>query len=185
LSPNVICQNKQDTYNPKAVELNKEAVKFMNAQHFDSAMLYLDRAIEIDTTYYVAYGNKCSLYCSMKDYENAVTQIQKEVTVKPDLAEAWTYGDMLSDKLGDTATAMAYYKRSVELFDERITNPSKQEFLEANQRNRAISLILMGQDEQGRNELKRQKKAHPDDKSLDDLLKLDKRKYLNEIFDDQ
>jgi len=145
----------------------------------------LNKAIEIDTTYYVVYVNKCSLYCSMKDYKNALTQIQKEITVKPDLAEAWTFGGILSDKLGDTATAMAYYKRSVELFDERITDPSKHEFLDANQRNRAVSLILMGQDEQGRNELKRQKEVHPDDKSLDDLIKLDKRKYLNEIFDDQ
>jgi tetratricopeptide (TPR) repeat protein len=157
----------------------------MNAQEFDSALIYFDKAIEIDTTYYVAYGNKSSLYCSLKDFKNAFIEIQKEIAVKPDLAEGWTFAGMLSDKLGDTLNAMTYYKKSLALFDERIINPSKQEFLDANKRNRALCLILMGQDQEGRNELKRLKEAHPDDKSLDDLIKLSKHDYLNQIFDDQ
>ena len=179
------CQEKKTAYNTKSIELNNIAVQFMGAQKFDSALLYLDKAIEIDANYYVAYGNKSSIYCSLKDLKNALIETQKEIKVKPDLAEAWTFAGMLSDRLGDTLTSMTYYKRSVALFDERIINPSKQEFLEANKRNRAISLILMGQEEEGRNELKKLKEAHPDDKFLDDLMNLSKQDYLNQIFDDQ
>ena len=181
---NCNCQEKTTTYNPKAIDLNSKAVEFMNVQKFDSALTYLNKAIEIDTSYYVAYGNKSSVYCSLKDYKNALLETQKEIKVKPDLAEAWTFGGMLSDILRDSLTAMNYYKKSIEIFDERITNPEKKTYLEANKRNRAISFILMGEEETGRNELKKLKEVHPDDEFLDELIKWTKQDYLNRIFDD-
>ncbi len=79
---------------------------------------------------------------------------------------------------------MNYYKKSIEIFDERITNPEKKTYLEANKRNRAISFILMGEEETGRNELKKLKEVHPDDEFLDELIKWTKQDYLNRIFDD-
>ena len=165
--------------------MNNIAIKFISAGKFGSALAYLDKAIQIDTTYYAAYGNKSSVYCSLKDFKNALIETQKQIAVKPDLAEGWTFAGMLSDKLGDTSNAMTYYKKSIVLFDERISNPSKQEFLDANKRNRAVSLVLMGQEKEGRDELRKLKERHPEDKFLDDLIELSKQDYLNQIFDDQ
>jgi tetratricopeptide (TPR) repeat protein len=122
------CQEKKTSYDPQAIRLNNKAVEFIKAQSFDSALIYLDKAIEIDTTYYAAYGNKCSVYCSLKDYKNALLATQKEIEVKPDLAEARTFGGMLYDRLGDTLMALVYYKKSVELFDQRIMNSEKKIF---------------------------------------------------------
>ncbi len=154
----------------------------MQVENFDSALYYLDKAIKIDTTYYVAYGNKCTVYCALKDFRNALLEIQKEIAVKPDLAEAWAFEGMLNDKLSDTLNANKCYKKSIEMFDERIRDPSKQKYLYENKLNRAISLILMGQEEAGRRELKKLKETNPNDKSLDDFLSLTKQEYLDEIL---
>jgi len=178
------CQEKKAVYNTEAIQFNDKAVEFIKTQNFDSALIYLNKATEIDTTYYVAYGNKCSVYCSLKDFRKALAETQKEITVKPDLAEAWTFAGMLNDKLGDTLNAIKCYKKSIEIFDDRISNPDKEKYLVANKLNRAISLILMGQEETGQNELKKLKDANPNDKSLDDFLNLSKKEYLNQIFND-
>ncbi len=178
------CQERKAIYNPQAIRLNNKAVEFIKIQNFDSALNYLNKAIEIDTTYYVAYGNRCSVYCSLKDFKKALVETQKEILVKPDLAEAWTFAGMLSDKLGDTLNATKYYKKSIEIFDDRISNPDKEKYLELNRLNRAISLILMGQKEIGRNEIKKIKAANPNDKSLDDFFNLEKKDYLSHILND-
>jgi tetratricopeptide (TPR) repeat protein len=175
-------QEKKTVYNPKAIQLNNKAVEFIKTANYDHALLYLDSAIHIDTTYYSAYANKCSIYCSLKDFKKALVESQMVISVKPDLAEGWTLTGMLCDWLGDTANALKCYQKSVEIFDERIVNPDKQKFLEANKLNRALSLILMGQEEEGRNELKKLKEALPDNKTVDGLLALTKKEYLEEQF---
>lgn len=96
------CQEKKHVYNPKAIKLNNKALQFIKVQNFDSALIYLDKAIKIDTTYYVAYGNKSHIYYTLKDLKQALLEAQREIIAKPDLAEAWTFAGMLNDKRGDT-----------------------------------------------------------------------------------
>lgn len=177
-------QEKKTAYNPEAIRLNSKATAFITAQNYDSALFYLDKAISIDSTYYTAYGNKCGVYCALKDFQKALTESQKAIAVKPDLAEGWTFAGMLYDKLGDTLNAIKCYRKSIELFDERISNPAKQKFLEANKLNRALSLILMGQEETGRSELKKLKEAYPNDNAVDGLLNMTKKEYLDQQFDE-
>lgn len=178
------CQEKKPVYDPKAIELNNKATKFIMTGEYDRALLYLDSAIHIDTTYYSAYANKCTAYCSLKDFKKALKESQMVTIVKPDLAEGWTFTGMLHDWLGDTENALKCYQKSIEIFDERISNPDKQKSLEGNRLNRAVSLILMGKEETGRNELKKLKKDYPNDKFLDDFLKLTKKEYLEELFNE-
>jgi tetratricopeptide (TPR) repeat protein len=175
-------QEKKTAYDQKAIELNNKAVEFIKVDDYDSALLYLDSAIHIDTTYYFAYANKCTIYCSLKDFKKALLASQMVTIVKPDLAEGWTFTGMLHDWLDDTANARICYEKSIEIFDERISNPDTQKFLEANRRNRAISLILIGKEETGRNELKKLKKEYPNDKLVVEFLQLSKEEYLEEQF---
>jgi tetratricopeptide (TPR) repeat protein len=176
------CQTAKIIYNPKAIELNNKAVEFIKIKKLDSALIYLDKAIKIDTTYYLAYGNKCTVYCTLKDFKNALLVAEKEITVKPDLAEGWTFAGMLNDKLGDTINAVRCYKKSIELFDERISNPNKQKYLKANKINRALSYILSGQQETGQNEIKKLMEIYPNDESLESFSKLSKQDFLNQLF---
>ena len=173
-------QNAADS--PYFIEFNRKATEFISAQNFDSALHYLDRAIEVDSTNYLVYGNKCSILCSQKNFKGALLATQKQIELKPDLAEAWTFAGILSDKLEDTATAIRYYKKCIELFDERIGNPEMRQFSEANKMNRAVSLILIGREEIGRNELRKLREAHPEFKFSDNLLILSKEEYIDQLL---
>ena len=173
---------KKDVYNPKAIGLNNRAVEFIKTEQYDSALIYLDKAIKIDTTYYLAYGNKVTVYCTLKNFKDASLIAEKVIEVKSDLAEGWKFAGMLKDKLGDTLSAVKYYKKSIEIYDERIANPDKQRYLKANKLNRAVSYLLIGQEETGHNEIKKLKELYPSDTFLDDLLKINKQEYLKQIF---
>lgn len=177
-------QEKKSAYHVAAIELNNKAMGFMRVQNCDSALIYLDRAITVDSNSYVLHSNKCAVYCSLKDYQKALIESQKVINIKTDLAEGWTFSGMLYDKLGDTINALKSYRKSIEIFDERISNPDKQKSLEGNKLNRAFSLILMGQEEMGRSELKKLKIAYPQDNTLDGFLNLTKKDYFDQIFKD-
>jgi tetratricopeptide (TPR) repeat protein len=185
ISASCHCQGKINIYNQKSIELNNTAVKFIQVNKFDSALIYLNQSINIDSTYYLAYANKCVVYCSLKDYASALKMTEKEINIKPDLAEGWTFAGMLNDELGDTLNALTYYKKSIEIYNDRISNPDKQKYLKANKGNRAICYILAGQEEKGRDELKKLKELYPSDASFDEFLKLTKQEYLNQIFKNQ
>lgn len=78
--------------------------------------------------------------------------------------------------------ALKNYKRSIEIFDERITDPGKKKYLKAHQLNRAILLILMGQGNIGRNELKKLKETYASEESLNMFSTLTKLELLDSIL---
>jgi len=175
-------QENKMNYNPKAIELNNKAAEYLKFQNYDSALLYLDKAIEVDSSYYIAYSNKGAVYCTLKDYKRALIETKKVLVIKPDLAESWVIAGMLSDKIGDTLNATTFYKISIEIFERRIADPSKTKQSESNSINRALSLILIGLEREGRDEFRRLTELYPNNKMLGQLLNLSKKDYINQIF---
>jgi tetratricopeptide (TPR) repeat protein len=175
-------QGNKMNYNPKAIALNNKAAEYLKFQNYDSALLNLDKAIAVDSSYYIAYSNKSAVYCTLKDYKKALIETKKVLVIKPDLAEAWVIAGMLSDKIGDTLNAPAFYKTSIEIFERRIADPNKTKQSESNSINRALSLILIGQERDGHEEFRRLKELYPNNKMLGQLLNLSKKDYINQIF---
>ena len=167
---------------PKAIELNNKAADYLQFQNYDSALFYLDKAIELDSSCYVAYSNKGAVYCTLKDYKKALIETKKVLVIKPDLAEAWVIAGMLSDKIGDTLNAPAFYKTSIEIFERRIADPNKTKQSESNSINRALSLILIGQEREGREEFRRLTELYPNNKMLGQLLNLSKKDCISQTF---
>lgn len=176
---NSSAQSKDDSL---ANNLNNKGLQFMMKDKQDSALIMYDSAVKADPAYYTAYTNKCSLYCGLKDFKNALIAIKKAIEIKPDLAEAWTFAGMISDHIGDSAGASKFYLHSLEIYNARIANPGKKKYLKANKLNRAISYILLGEKEKGESELKQLKAEYPSDSSLDEILNVTKEEYLKEIF---
>jgi tetratricopeptide (TPR) repeat protein len=175
-------QGNKMNYNPKAIELNNKAADYLQFQNYDSALFYLDKAIELDSSCYVAYSNKGAIYCTLKNYRKALIETKKVLVIKPDLAEAWVIAGMLSDKIGDTLHAPAFYKTSIEIFERRIADPNKTKQSESNSINRALSLILIGQEREGREEFRRLTELYPNNKMLGQLLNLSKKDYISQTF---
>jgi len=174
-------QNKQD-YNPKAIEFNYKAIQSMQQMDYDNALILLKNAIEIDKNYYIAYSNMAAIYISKKQFDKALQCSDKVIKIKPDLAESWTFTGMLYDKQGDSLTALKYYEKSIEIFDDRIQNSEKKKGLYANRFNRAISLILLGKESIGNEEMRKLKNENPNEFMIDEFLKMNKQDYIAKLF---
>ena len=174
--------DKKEVYNPKAIELNDKALAQMQKFNNDSALILFDKAIEIDKTYYLPHANKVGIYVGKKEFEKALAESEIAISQKPDYAEGWAFAGMLHHGLGDTLVAKTYYKKSIEIFDKKILNPKEKEHLFANRMNRAVSMILLGQDKDGKDELKKLKVENPDNNVLDEFLNRNRQDFINDIF---
>ncbi len=175
-------QTEKTGYNPKAIELNNKAIKYYQIGEYYSALIYYDQAIESDSSYYLPHSNKVAIFLSRKDYNSALKESELVIKKKPDFAEGWTFTGMLYDFLGDTLKAKTYYEKSIEILDQRISNPDNKQDLEATRLNRAFSLILIGKEKEGREEFKKLKSENPDNIMIDELLKINKQDYIRQVI---
>lgn len=172
----------QGPYDPKAIELNNRAVKLINLYKNDSALLLLDQAIDIDQSYYMPHSNKVTIYVSQADYKKAHRESELAIEKRPDLAEGWMMSGLLNEKLGDTIKAQQYYQKSIDLFEARISDPKKKDQIVANKLSRALSLILVGKEEEGKEELNKLKQENPDNFMIDQFLKINRKEFINKFF---
>lgn len=170
------------TYDAKAIELNNKAVKLMREYKNDSALILFDEAIETDESYYMPHTNKASIYIGQREYKRGLNEFELALEKKPDLAEGWTMAGMLSEKLGDSVKAVKYYQKSVEMFNKRIADPTQKDKLVPNRLSRALALILMGNEKEGRDELNKLKAEKPNDFIIDEFSKINKKDFIDKFF---
>lgn len=175
-------KGKKEVYNPKAIELNNRGIGWMKRSNPDSALILFDKAIAMDKTYYMPHSNKIGIYISKKEFDKALAESEMVVQIKPDLAEGWYFSGMLHDVLGDSVDAKKCYNKSIEIFDERIVHPEKKEQIFASRLQRAFSLIMLGQDKEGKEEMKKLKAERPNDLIIDQFMQMNKKDFINEIF---
>jgi len=175
-------KEKKEVYNPKAVELNSKGIKLMKKSDMDSALIRFDEGIAMDKTYYLPHSNKIGIYISKKEFDKALVESEMVVQLKPDLAEAWNFTGMLHDRLGDSLSAKKCYQKSIDLFDQRITDSQNKEKLFANRLQRAFCLILIGKEKEGKEEMKKLQSEKPNDLVTEQFLQMNKRDFINEIF---
>jgi Tfp pilus assembly protein PilF len=179
----VSCITQTDKKNKQeAINLNDQAIKLMT-ENPDSALILLDKAIEIDNSNYIFHSNKANIFIARKDYARAISSVEKAVEVKPDLAESVMFLGMLYDRNNQNEKAKKQYEKAVILYDNRIEKHDQYE--QSNRMNRAVTLIFLGQVEQGKNELKKLLSDNPDDMTLQHFQDFDKEMYLNEILGKQ
>jgi len=166
-------------HNQNAVELNKKACELIIKDQYDSALILLDKAIALDKNLYTTYGNKITIYCNLRDYKHALSESQTQLKIKPDFAEGWQIQGMLYDVLGDSLKAKESYRKSIELYDAKISDPNNVKYKDTYKFNRAISLLLSNKDIEAKKELKELRDQNSDDKSIDEFLNMTKRDLLD------
>lgn len=176
-----IQQEKKDAYNSQAVEMNTLAVEFMQKFKNDSALILSDQAIELDKTYYLPHVNKVKIYLSRNDFSKALSECKTSIDLKPDYAEGWVMAGILYDLKGDTKHALESYQKSIELYDMKIADRNEKHNIQSNRLNKAVSLVLIGQEKEGKQELNRLKSEYPEMKITEAFLKLSKKDYLNQL----
>lgn len=176
-------QKKGIIYDPRAVELNEKAGELMKVHKYDSALIFLDQALRLDKNYLIAYGNKAAIYIELKDFKKALTQVEAQININPNHAEAMSAAGYICDKSGDSIKALDYYKKSIEIYQNRIVNSKDSVQLVNNKINMAYLLIITGQESKGKEELKKFKEAYPNNPLINWFLNMDRKLYLKMIKD--
>ena len=175
--------NENRQINPAALELNNKAVALMSQSEYDSALHYFDKAIYADSNYYLPHSSKSQIYLFQGQYDKAFAETELVLKLRPDLAEAWTAAGVLIENQGDTVKAMEYYRKSIELYDARISDPDKVDALPANKLNRSVSLILIGEEQDGKDDMIKIGKEFPEHSMLvNEFLKLSRRQIVQTIL---
>ena len=175
--------DKNANFNPDAVKLNDEAVELGNLHKYDSAIVVFDKAIALDSTYYLAYGNKAAVYSAMKEYKKALFEVERQVKAKPDFAEGWISAATLSDKTGDSIKAKIYYQKSLDLYNQRISDPAMKSYLIESRMNKDFLLIQLGRDKEAKADLEKIKKDYPEIKTVDAFLNMTRKSFLLSLED--
>ncbi len=155
----------------------------MSQSEYDSALHYFDKAIYADSNYYLPHSSKSQIYLFQGQYDKAFAETELVLKLRPDLAEAWTAAGVLIENQGDTVKAMEYYRKSIELYDARISDPDKVDALPANKLNRSVSLILLGEEQDGKDDMIKIGKEFPEHSMLvNEFLKLSRRQIVQTIL---
>jgi tetratricopeptide (TPR) repeat protein len=176
-----IKHEKKESYNSKAVEMNNKAVELLQESHHDSALILFDKAIELDKTYYLPHAHKVRIYLDKNDVEKALAECETSIKLKPDYAEGYLLAGVLYDLKGETKNALKNYLKSIELYDLKISDPKEKNNIQSNRLNKAVALVLTGEEKEGRQELSELKSEYPDLKIIVEFLKLSKEDYLHQL----
>lgn len=169
-------------FDAEAIALNKRAVQLMRTNKLDSAEILLDKAIKADETYYVAYANKATLYINKTAYSKALKELEQALEINPKLPESWLMAGMLSERIGDATKANKYYQKSVDEFDKILSASEPNAITTPNRVSRAMALILMGKEQEGREEMTKLKQENPENMAIEEMSKIDKKDFVKNFF---
>jgi tetratricopeptide (TPR) repeat protein len=180
----ILCRAQQSTFNLKAIELNNKAVNLIAKSFGDdtplnNALLILDQAIKIDSSYYVAYQSKATVLCKLKKYESAIKTLDKVIQLHKNVAEVFSTQGFILEKIGRKKEAIAKYKSASNEYDRLIKKyPNKVEY----QINKAFLLVFIDNKETAQKSIKEIIKKYPENKNAKAILfmlnSFDRKQYI-------
>ena len=173
--------DKKADINPLAISYNNRAVKHLQAQNYDSAMVLINKALSVDSSYTVGYMNKVAIYIELKDYKNALIFEDKLLQMDPDYVEGYTVAGLICEMLGDSTKAFDFYKKGIDCYDKMISNPKDEKQRINSRLNRAILLRFSGQEIEGKKELEKLKAENQLPQLIDGFLTMDRKTYLSNL----
>lgn len=185
ISTSSICFGQdKPKYKQEAIEYYEKAGRYLLESKEDSVLIFCDKAIEIDDTYYFPHNYKLSIYISKKKYDKALEECNMILIKKVDLAEVWTLVGVLNAQLGNIEEANTSYLKSIDLFTKRIdnSNNTSKDLKIANRLNRAVSYLLMGKEDIGKKELNQLKKENPDNEWIDQVYQISKDDLIKQLL---
>ena len=123
-------------FNSRAIKLNNRAIDLYSyvggepvskrdSLLLDSALVLLNKAIKIDTQYYLAYANKAMILSKFKKYPEAIEVLSYIVRIRPNYAEGFANQGFLYEKTGNYEKAVAKYHEAIEAYLRRLNEPYK------------------------------------------------------------
>lgn len=121
---------KQIEYNSVAIELNNKAMNDITYSIFPvtskdtlllrKSIVLLNKAISIDTMYFLAYANKAMVLRRLNKNKEALQTLRIITKLKPDYAEGFSSLGFAYEKLGSIDSANVCYKSAIIAYNKRI-----------------------------------------------------------------
>lgn len=130
-----------EDYRPsrRALELNNKAIRALDENKADEALVLVNDAISTDPEFYRAHANKAIILQALGRNDEAISELEATITMRPDFAEAYPTLGVLYERAGRRPDADVKYKKAIELYDAHLQkNPADVEA----KRNRAIAQYL-------------------------------------------
>lgn len=187
-------QPAKHTVNPEATKLNKQIIPLVNyidnADSCKRALSFLDSATTIDSTCFLCYYNKLMFLNSLKQYDKAISTVNRLLRLKPAANDLYMTGGFYYKKAGDTSSANHYFRQALSICNAVLDtmNTGNENYLTLTL-NKALDMIMLGDQTKG-NEILRQvydqqtDSAYKDyissfmNKSEDELLNFTPDKYI-------
>jgi tetratricopeptide (TPR) repeat protein len=93
----------------RAIELNNLAAQLFQEGKTDSALILLDRAIQIDSNYFIAYSNKCTFLWQLNRNEEALRTARKATQIKEAMISSYFLVGIAYERVGHLDSARAIY----------------------------------------------------------------------------
>jgi len=144
-------------YNPEAVKLNDSAIRITHFSYngnspkaLENGIALLDKAITIDSNYYIAYGNKLSFQTELKQYSDAAITDKQLIRISPHNPDNYSVEGSLEYKMGDTLSGNEYFKTALSLYNNLLDTMSmKNRRYKDVEMGKAVALIMIGQQIKG------------------------------------
>jgi tetratricopeptide (TPR) repeat protein len=157
-------------FNSQSIALNEKAMQLIRTAKYDSALIFLNKALEIDKGFYPAYGNKILIYNTRGDYKNSLAIAGEMVTSAPGNANAWVLEGILYDATGDPVKATECYNKGLSLYNDELSKTSDEQTIRNDKFNRAFALILLGKELEAQAALEEFKVLYPSDQLVNNQL---------------
>ncbi len=183
----VSCSKGQTDYkpNPKAVEQNLVALEYLIKSEYDTAIFIFDKAIAIDSLFDLPHRNKFRIYFKLKDFKNALIECEALTKLYPTTADLWVMGGMIHERLGNKELARDHYLKGLELLEMDIKRETINSYKGVLLCTKGITLILLDEEDEGRNIIKELIIANPDDDRIKRFSNITKSEYLENVFEKQ
>ena len=129
-------KNRKSDFNISAIKLNNKAmelysfvrsepISYPDSLHLNSALTLLNKAIKLDTQYYLAYANKALILSKLKRYQEAMETLDKIIKIRPNYAEGISGQGFLYEKTGESIKAVERYQEAIAAYLRRLNEPLK------------------------------------------------------------
>jgi Tfp pilus assembly protein PilF len=169
-----------------AISYQNQGIKDIMNNDTQSAIIHFKKAIQCDSTYYLPHSNLAQLYIEKGEYEEALQEMQKVVSLQPTLAEGHGGLAMLYDYLNRSKDARLSYEKGIDRYTQQLECEKDDEQVNIIRMNRAFLYVLSGEESIGNEELNQLRKEFEDQPHfqfmIDDFLSTDKKTYLNKMY---
>jgi tetratricopeptide (TPR) repeat protein len=158
-----LCSCAQDTpkhkVDPAAKAFNERAMTLYsfidNIDSAKKAIVLLDSATTIDSDYYLAYYNKLIFSTNIKQFDKALLAANNLIRIRPSVHDFYLTRGFLYYRLGNTNASKSDFQHSLTICGKVLdTMSSKNKNYDYISMDRAISLIMLGQQDKGQQILK-------------------------------